>query len=273
MARIHLSLDHPRWRSTQKGKFGSWELMAGFPTKPNPAYFNMPEPMLPQRFEQFFANYTGADHQKKAVSLLHGEILAANPGILSEDAAWRKAYSTPPTPPVANPLAVPYFWQLDNGDTGWRECQTSSLAMGLAYKHVPGIRDDLDYLRVVKRNGDTTTRGAHMGALEEIGYSGAEWRVNWTPEQIRSELDRGNVVAAGVLHHGHVSAPGGGGHFIAIIGYTNTHWICHDPYGEINLVNGGWITSAQGAGRSIEYSFQNLNPRLFVGGGWAWAIR
>jgi GH24 family phage-related lysozyme (muramidase) len=39
----------------------------------------------------------------------------------------------------------PYFHQKDNGPEGWRQCQTSSIAMCLKYLDTPGINDDTDY--------------------------------------------------------------------------------------------------------------------------------
>ena len=57
---------------------------------------------------------------------------------------------------ITNPLtAVPFYPQLDNGPEGWRQCQTSAIAMCLGYLRVPGISDDLLYLKVVNRYGDT----------------------------------------------------------------------------------------------------------------------
>jgi hypothetical protein len=235
-----------------------------------------PGAISPARFEQFFSNYTGLRHQKEALFDLWRRIDRADPTILREAEPWRVKYSSDPEPLKTNPLNVPYFWQQDNGADGWRQCQTSGIGMGLAYKQVQGIRDDLDYLRYVRRCGDTTERSTHFQAMALLGYGKAEWRTDWTAAQFKAEIDKGNPVVPGVLHHGPASNPTGGGHFIVIIGYTKTHWICNDPYGELDLINGGWTAQHKTAGQRVKYSMQNLNKRIFVEGpasGWAWAIR
>ena len=90
------------------------------------------------------------------------------------------------------------------------------------------------------------------------------------------ELKAGLPVAIGVLHHGPVSAPSGGGHWITVIGFTpDGQWIVHDPYGEQDLVNGGWVKQGGGSGRSLRYSQRNLNPRWLPDGpasGWGWCF-
>jgi hypothetical protein len=76
-----------------------------------------------------------------------------------------------------------------------------------------------------------------------------------------------------MLHHGPVTAPTGGGHYVVIIGYDDHGWIVHDPYGEQDLVNGGFIKVGGLHGMSQRYSYKNFNPRWLVGGsskGWAW---
>lgn len=167
----------------------------------------------------------------------------------------------------------PYFWQQDNGPEGWRQCQTSSLAMVLKYLNVPGINDDKDYLAHVNKHGDTTTRYAHYKALEELKV-GAEFRTDLDVQDVKDQIDKGLPVPVGILHHGPVSAPSGGGHFIVIYGYSDTAWAVQDPYGKLDLVNGAWALTSETSGKNQLYSFENLNPRLFVGGGgptgWGW---
>ena len=166
----------------------------------------------------------------------------------------------------------PYFWQQDNGPEGWRQCQTSSIAMILKYLDVKGINDDTDYLKYVNKHGDTTTREAHYEALAELKVK-AEFRTCLDAGDIKEQIDRGMPVAVGILHHGSVSGPRGGGHFIVISGYSDSFWLVQDPYGELDLVDGMWASQTPTAGKNKHYSFQNLDPRLFVGGksnGWGW---
>ena len=234
--------------------------------------------MSPERFMQFWENFTGLPHQKRSVRNLYKRIIGADQSIMREQEDWRVGFSTPDQPLISNPLNIPYFWQQDNGPDGWRECQGSCIAMGLAFKQVPGIKDDLDYVRITRRQGASRYRSTHVNALAAMGFSNYVWRENWSAEEIQQEIRQGNVICAGIYHHGHVSAPTGSGHFINLIGFdeANRQWIVHDPYGELDLVNGGWASRSATAGRRVRYSFRNLNPRLFHPGpknGWAWAIR
>lgn len=166
----------------------------------------------------------------------------------------------------------PYFYQQDNGPEGWRQCQTSTIAMCLKYLDVPGINDDIDYLKIVNKYGDTTHRDPHYKALAELKVH-AKFTLSANEQDIKDEIDKGLPVVAGILHHGAVSKPTGTGHFIVITGYNKTHWLVQDPYGELDVVNGGWAARGAADGKNVRYSFRNLNPRLFVGGGangWCW---
>lgn len=166
----------------------------------------------------------------------------------------------------------PYFYQRDNGPEGWRQCQTSSIAMCLKYIDFPGINDDLDYLKIVNKHGDTTRQSTHKAALDELGID-AKFDTNYAPEDIKDEIDKGLPVVAGLLHHGTVSRPLGGGHYVVITGYSDSYWLVQDPYGEIDLVNGGWERIGPTIGKDQKYSYKNTNPRIFVSGGadgWCW---
>lgn len=166
----------------------------------------------------------------------------------------------------------PYFYQRDNGPEGWRQCQTSALAMCLRYIDTPGIKDDLDYLKVVSKYGDTIYQQTHIDALNELGVY-ARFTKSTNADDIKQQIDKGLPVVAGILHHGAVSRPLGGGHYIVITGYSKDYWLVQDPYGELDLVNGGWENLSPTAGKNQKYSFKNMNPRLFVGGGgdgWCW---
>jgi len=169
----------------------------------------------------------------------------------------------------------PYFWQQDNGPEGWRECQTSSIAMCLKYLGVKGINDDIDYLHYVNKYGDTTTRDAHFKALAELKVS-ASFQMNLDPIDIQEQIKKGKPVAVGILHHGTADTPRGGGHFIVISGYSDSYWLVQDPFGELDLVNGHWLEQGPTSGKNQHYSFANMDPRLFVGGGsngWGWIFK
>ena len=168
----------------------------------------------------------------------------------------------------------PYFWQQDNGSEGWRQCQTSSIAMCLKYLGVKGIKDDVDYLHYVNKHGDTTTREAHFKALADLGVTAA-FKMNLDIKDIQNQIEKGKPVAVGILHHGTVDNPSGGGHFIVISGYADSYWLVQDPFGHLDLVGGHWLEQGPTSGKNQHYSFANMDPRLFVGGGasgWGWTF-
>ena len=190
-------------------------------------------------------------------------------------------------PPVAPGRAVPttgggwrldefpFFSQVDpaDGPEGWRQCQTSSIAMALRFLKVPGITDDTDYLQIVRQFGDTTVQEAHRKALAKLGVR-TRFTKRCTVAQAQAEIKAGLPVVCGVLHHGPVSKPSGGGHYVTLHGFDGgprPAWHVHDPYGELDLVNGGWARQEGGAGRDQRYSFKNFNPRWDAGGEqWTW---
>ena len=245
----------------------------------------MAEPMGVERFIDRWQNYRSQPQQIAAIKLLHTAIASLEGGqmILDGQAPWAKEFSKLPTPLKSKPLplqpaagtvslALPFFDQTNDGPDGWRHCQSSSVAMNLAFLGVAGIKDDLDYLKVVLRHGDTTQQPAHTAALKELKAPG-RFITSCSVERAKAELDQGFGLAFGILHHGPVTAPNGGGHYIAIRGYDATGWLVHDPYGELDLTNGGWSHQGQGSGRNQHYSYANTNPRWLAEGpssGWAW---
>ena len=116
----------------------------------------MAEPMSAERFLDRWQNYRDQPQQEAAVRALHAAIAALDGGaqILDEHAPWARQFSTPPAPtPKPLPkktsngavgLALPFFDQTNDGPDGWRHCQSSAIAMNLAYLGVAGIKDDLD---------------------------------------------------------------------------------------------------------------------------------
>jgi lysozyme len=166
----------------------------------------------------------------------------------------------------------PYFYQVDNGPQGWRQCQSSSIAMCLKYLDVPGINDDIDYLKIVNKYGDSPARYPHICALKELNVD-AKFTQTADEQDVKDQIDKGKPVVAGILHHGAVSDPSGSGHFVVISGYGDGYWLVQDPYGELDLVNGGWAKTGAEAGKNVRYSFKNTDPRFFVeggGSGWCW---
>lgn len=211
-------------------------------------------------------------HQAAAFSSLEADLTPAQKSKFTE--GWRASGSpaAPPPPRPTNPLpGFPYFSQLDNGADGWRHCQTSSIAMCLKYLQHPGIKDDLDYFRVLRRYGDTTDQGAHRRALDELQAPG-RFVMHATEEEVRQQILKGRPVAMAGLHKGSLNSPGGG-HWIACYGFADQAWIVNDPYGELDLVSGQWLRSGGTSGKGLRYSWRNWNQRWSPEGpghGWCW---
>ena len=226
----------------------------------------------------FFRYYQhGNVNQMEAIALLES---AMPQSLLTDEADWVEKYREPqPKPDVSNPLPVKYFWQQDNGADGWRQCQTSSIAMCLNYLGVPGINDDVDYLKIVQKYGDTTLQSSHQQALKSLGVP-ARFKTDGSKQDLINRIDAGFPCPIGILHHGALPVPGpsGGGHYICLIGYTDDgkYAICHDPFGELSLVGGSWAATGQQDGKSVKYSWKNLLPRWDLNNGvkdgWWWEI-
>lgn len=178
--------------------------------------------------------------------------------------------STPPSPaPKPVLLKIPYYSQRDNYTDPLRSCFSSSCAMMLKGLKPSSITGDDQYLKTVYTYGDTTEYTAQIKALKFYGVK-AEFYQNGSWADIEAQLDKGISVPIGILHKGPVSAPTGTGHWITVIGYTEdkSEYYVHDPYGNLNLVSGGYVSTD---GKSLRYSKKNLGPRWLVEGarsGW-----
>jgi lysozyme len=166
-------------------------------------------------------------------------------------------------------LGVKYFPQRDSATThAQRMCFSSSCAMMADFLDPDAIKvaeqeDDYYMRNYVFKHGDTTDPNSQIKALRDLGIT-AQYRQNLFQSDIEAQINKGIPVPIGFLHHGPVSAPRGGGHWICIVGYNkNTgHYIVHDPYGELDVVNGGYYGSTNGAWQ--QYTFKNLNRRWMV---------
>ena len=170
--------------------------------------------------------------------------------------------------PHPNPLRVPYADQLKMADgKGWRECFSASAAMLAMYWGKEPNENIYDTLRA--RYGDSTSSEAQLAALRSLGLQ-ADFRTDGTPAVLKAEIDAGRPVAVGWLCDGPVTAPSGGGHWSVIIGYDATGFFIHDPYGNGDLINGGYLSHDDGA--SLHYSYANWLPRWQVGGSGGWLL-
>lgn len=211
--------------------------------------------------------FKGLPHQISAFNWLQ-EQLTSQPELLSQFAEMYRA-----DPPIKSQLTkllrVPYEYQIDNSSgTGFRECFSSSCAM-LARFYGVNIASDNDYNRIRARYGDSTDANAQIKALNALGLI-ASFHQNGTPQILEKYLCEGKPVAVGWLHKGPVSKPYGG-HWTVIVGYDPDAFIHNDPYGEADMVNGGYVSTLSTAGRGIRYSRANWLPRWCAdgpGSGW-----
>jgi len=178
-----------------------------------------------------------------------------------------------PARAYGNPLQVPWFAQMDSADRAQaaRMCFSSSCAMLLEYLRpgtLSGPNGDDQYLRRVQTYGDTTDPKAQIRALSSFNVKAKFTQAaGWA--DIERQITAGVPVPCGYLHRGPVTAPSGGGHWLTVVGYTQTHMVVHDPFGEADLVNGATLG---GVARFARYSRQNFGPRWQVEGpstGWA----
>lgn len=186
---------------------------------------------------------------------------------------WQIAYTGSARPNESAPdsriLTVKYFPQRDSATThAHRMCFSSSCAMAADYIKPAAIQvaeqeDDYYMKNYVFRHGDTTEASAQIAALRDLGIK-ATFRQNLDEKDIKALIDKNIPVPLGILHHGHVSAPRGGGHWVCLIGYDDKaqQYIVHDPYGELDLTNGGYYGSTNGS--RMRYSYKNFNRRWMV---------
>ena len=172
---------------------------------------------------------------------------------------------------VTFPLDVPYYTQLDSevGGQAERMCFSSSMAMALDYVDPEGIDGDDDwYLREVLKRGDTVSSTAQIETARALGYD-VEFHMDGTEEDLLRILDSGVPVPIGILHKGHVNKPTGGGHWITLIGYDETHFYVNDPMGDLSLIPGGYPKSGQGKGGGLKYTRKNTLKRWLIDGSGA----
>lgn len=161
-----------------------------------------------------------------------------------------------------------------------RMCFSSACAMllqALRPGTLKGKNGDDTYLQRVFRYGDTVKSTAQIQALRDFGVH-ASFRTNLTWADIDAQLAAGIPVPIGILHHGPVSKPIGGGHWIIIIGKKSNNpstvdddqYFVHDPFGDLDLVRGGYWGSHNG--QKLLYSRKNLEPRWRVRGSGGWGI-
>lgn len=233
---------------------------------------------LVDRWYKDYKTYKGCNNattREEAAKWLVKENYATDPDYANKLIALMNQHTgtNPAVRPQQKVLKVAYEYQLgaDDGPTGYRQCFSSSCAMVARY--YGKISGDYEYNKLRARFGDTTDPKAQIAALKVLGLT-ATFEMDGTVEALENEINEGHPVPVGWLHKGLVSSPTGTGHWSVIIGYTPSHFIHNDPFGEANLSVGGYVSNKGGAG--IAYSRKNWLPRWLIDGddtGWFMKIR
>lgn len=166
-----------------------------------------------------------------------------------------------------------YYLQVDSRTAhADRMCFSSTIAMAIKFlkpKALLGSNADDDYLRTVLRYGDTTFVAAQQKAIRDYGLD-SRFTTKASFGDLQRILSEGRPVPVPFLHHGPPSTPFGGGHWVLLTGLTETHARFHDPYGELDNVNGGYPRPGVG-GKNVLYTLRNWLPR-WNHGGQAWLL-
>lgn len=175
-------------------------------------------------------------------------------------------------------LDVPYLTQLDSvTDQAMRMCFSSSCSMMLNFLKPNAItgkgqKDDIYLLKLNALGWDSTNPRGQLATLKSYGLD-ATYHQDGSWTQVDNQLKLGIPVPIGILHHGHVSKPTGGGHWVLVVGKSEDGkvYYVNDPAGELDLVNGGYTINNNGKMR--HYSKENLGKRWMVeGNGTGWYI-
>lgn len=174
-------------------------------------------------------------------------------------------------------LPLTYFSQRDNGAASGYTCNTVSCWMLACYAKPElvaryGPNGDLDYYypELVQPRGDTTDHGVQTAALNAIGVS-STWRTDATLLEVAEWVEqRRKPVELGIMHNSSLDYQETdgltGGHMIVAHGTVRSSdgslkaLIISDPNGELNLRQGGYGISDDGA--ALEYSYANLVRRF-----------
>jgi hypothetical protein len=227
----------------------------------------------PIQLDQLFRYWRDLPHQRAAIPLLEADLSQLGyQAAMRRDRPWFQTWSQAGKQADRIQLAVPYFSQNDNASgTGYRECFSSSCAMVAAF-HGKLTGGDDAYNKARARYGDTTDAQAQVQTLRALGLD-ARLVTTAATALLRGELDAGRPIAVGWLHRGPLNAPSGGGHWSVVIGCTADDWIHHDPNGEADIINGGYLNHT--GGKAVVYS-ERWVRRWEADGpatGWAMLIR
>ena len=209
--------------------------------------------------------YKAELHQKTAWRVLEQSLDSDTLERFKASYRGSQAPLTASTAQPSFPLKVPYFYQRDSKTGhGERMCFSSSMAMALDYLSPSAIAGDDDwYLNQVFRFGDSVSSEAQIKCAHSLGFK-ASFRTNGSQVDLEKLLDEGVPVPIGILHKGSINSPSGGGHWICLIGYDSANFHVHDPFGELDLVRGGYPKAGPKDGDNCRYSKKNLMKRWLI---------
>jgi GH24 family phage-related lysozyme (muramidase) len=168
-------------------------------------------------------------------------------------------------------LAVPYQSQRDNYRDADRTCFSSSCAMAAMYLKPGSVKNDNEYIKKVFAIGDSTSSAVQVKVLQSLGLKAVFKQSGRLLDLVRN-LKNNVPIPIGILHHGPLNAPSGGGHWILITGYDDStqKFTVNDPWGEIDKKNGTYISTD---GYAKQYSYGLIRSRwLIEGDGSGWYI-
>jgi len=204
--------------------------------------------------------YQGENHQEAAWRQLEDSL---DPEVLETFKAAYRGHFVPSDSKF--PLPVPYFYQRDSKTGhGERMCFSSSMAMAMEMINPLAIEEDDDwYLKKVFQFGDSVSSTAQLQAAHSLGFD-VEFHTDGTEQDLIDQLDNYRPVPIGILHSGDIYSPTGGGHWICLIGYDDEYFYVHDPFGELDLILGGYPKSGPKDGENVRYTRKNLMKRWLI---------
>jgi len=158
---------------------------------------------------------------------------------------------------------VPFHNQRDDYD-GETLCFTKTCSMIAEYN---GVADEARYNEVRNSYGSSVIAYSQIQAMKYLGLNPKySQEADW--DTIRKVIDSGQPIGLGWLHHGPFYRPTSSGHWSLCYGYDDTGLYIRDPYGDPDLINGGWIfrNYITMYGRSLKFSYKNFGPRWLVEG-------
>ena len=172
------------------------------------------------------------------------------------------APAVPKGPPASVKLNVPYKSQLDNWYNPTGSCNVTSIAMCLQFLGLPrrdniGQYEDELYEYAIYRG--LSRHNPYDLAKIVRDYGGKDnFRENATIDEVKAWLVGGNPAVI----HGYFTSFG---HIIVVVGYNESGFLVHDPYGE--WFASGYRTDLSGQYKTYSY---NLIRRVCIPDGSFW---